>query len=349
MQSRPITVVGAGILGLWQTLTLARRGHSVRLIDAAADPFAASASSHAGAMLAPDCEREAAPPVVRDLGHHGLALWRAVYPHLFNAGSLVVAQARDLGELTRFSRMTGGYEQIDGERLASLEPDLAGRFGSALFFPAEAHMATPAALRFLADESAKAGAEMLFGEAWHPGERDDGIVVDCRGLGARGELPDLRGVRGERMVLRSGEINLQRPVRLLHPRHPLYVVPWGDGRFLLGATVIESEDAGPATVRSALELLGTAYALHPAFGEAEIVEIGSGVRPAYTDNVPRAIVRELGQDNSRQWRLQARVSAGASAGRSCCELDRPPFSRPPAAAHRGLNRKTRGSGASLRQ
>jgi glycine oxidase len=297
VQSRPITVVGAGILGLWQTLTLARRGHTVRLIDAAADPFAASASSHAGAMLAPDCEREAAPPVVRDLGHHGLALWRAVYPHLFNAGSLVLAQARDLGELTRFSRMTGGYEQIDGERLASLEPDLAGRFGSALFFPAEAHMATPVALRFLAEEGSKAGAEMLFGEAWHPGERrdDGGIVVDCRGLGARGDLPDLRGVRGERMVLRSREINLQRPVRLLHPRHPIYVVPWGDGRFLLGATVIESEDAGPATVRSALELLGTAYALHPAFGEAEIVEIGSGVRPAYADNVPRAIVRDSGK------------------------------------------------------
>jgi glycine oxidase len=44
-----------------------------------------------------------------------------------------------------------------------------------------------------------------------------------------------------------------------------------------------------------LELLGTAYALHPAFGEAEIVEIGSGVRPAYADNVPRAIVRDSGK------------------------------------------------------
>jgi glycine oxidase len=38
-------------------------------------------------------------------------------------------------------------------------------------------------------------------------------------------------------------------------------------------------------------LLGLAYALHPAFGEAEIVELGAGVRPAFPDNVPRAIVR----------------------------------------------------------
>ena len=33
--------------------------------------------------------------------------------------------------------------------------------------------------------------------------------------------------------------------------------------------------------RSVLELLTAAYALHPAFGEAEIVEIGTGVRPAF--------------------------------------------------------------------
>ena len=92
-------------------------------------------------------------------------------------------------------------------------------------------------------------------------------------------------------MLRTREVELQRPVRLLHPRHPLYVVPWGDGLFMLGATVIESEDAGPVTVRSALELLGSAYALHPAFAEAQIVEIGAGVRPAFADNVPKIVVR----------------------------------------------------------
>ena len=101
----------------------------------------------------------------------------------------------------------------------------------------------------------------------------------------------MRGVRGERLVVRARDVTLSRPVRLLHPRFPLYVVPWGEGLHLIGATVIESEDASPMTVRSALELLGMAYALHPAFGEAEIVELGAGVRPAFPDNIPRAIVR----------------------------------------------------------
>ena len=48
---------------------------------------------------------------------------------------------------------------------------------------------------------------------------------------------------------------------------------------------------GPVTVRSALELLGSAYALHPAFAEAEIVDMGAGVRPAFADNVPKIVVR----------------------------------------------------------
>jgi glycine oxidase len=64
---------------------------------------------------------------------------------------------------------------------------------------------------------------------------------------------------------------------------------------MVGATVLESEDWGPATVRSALELLGAAYALSPSFGEAEIVDIGAGVRPAFPDNVPRVIVAEGGR------------------------------------------------------
>jgi len=97
----------------------------------------------------------------------------------------------------------------------------------------------------------------------------------------------LRGVRGEMVVLRAPDVQLSRPVRLLHPRFPIYVVPWGEGLFMVGATMIERDDMGAVTVRSALELLGTAFAVHPGFAEAEIVELGAGVRPAFPDNVPR--------------------------------------------------------------
>ncbi len=209
-------------------------------------------------------------------------------------GSLVVAAARDQGELTRYAKLTQRNRMLDGEAIGDLEPDLAGRFSSALYFPDEAHVAAREAMAFLLEAARAAGAEVRLGESWRPSD-DDGVVVDCRGLAARDELPNLRGVRGERLLIRSGEIALQRPVQLLHPRVPLYIVPWGEGLYMVGATLIETEDQGPVTVRSALELLGGAFAVHPAFAEAEIVDLGAGVRPAFPDNVPRALVREGGR------------------------------------------------------
>jgi glycine oxidase len=294
MAKHDITVLGAGIFGLWQALVLARAGHLVHLTDVSPNPFAENASQHAGAMLAPDCESESAPPIVRDLGRRGLELWRANYPHLINAGSLVVASPRDRPELLRFQKLTSNHAFLGGSEIAELEPDLGGRYAEALFFAGEAHMVTPDALAFLLAEIKDAGADVSLGAPPVSRQRQR-IVVDCRGLASRSELPSLRGVRGERLLVRARDVSLHRPVRLLHPRHPLYVVPWSGGRYLVGATMIESEDASPVTVRSALELLGTAYALHPAFGEAEILAMSAGVRPAFPDNIPRAIVRNNGQ------------------------------------------------------
>ena len=93
-------------------------------------------------------------------------------------------------------------------------------------------------------------------------------------------------------LVRTDEIALSRPVRLLHPRHPIYVVPRADGVFMIGATMVESAATGGVTVRSALELLSVAHALHPAFGEAEILELTAGIRPAFADNMPRVVEAE---------------------------------------------------------
>lgn len=289
------TIVGGGIFGLWQAYELARRGHDVTLHEAMTEAETGGASRVAGAMLAPYCEAEGAEPIVQELGVRGLALWRAAVPDITMNGSLVVAAPRDQGELARFARMTEGHRTVDGAALDALEPDLAGRFGRGLLYPDEAHMEPRRVLGFLVDEIRRLGGSLRFGSAvpapvWRAGT-DGGVVIDCRGLAARGDIPELRGVRGEMAILRSREIALTRPVRLLHPRFALYVVPWSDHRYMIGATVIERDDGGPVTVRSALDLLGTAYALHPGFGEAEILELSSGVRPAFPDNVPRIVAR----------------------------------------------------------
>jgi glycine oxidase len=294
MRKDRITVAGAGILGLWQALTLAQRGFAVKLLDREVEPLSHSASRHAGAMLAPWIEAESAPDLVRDVGVAGLAIWRATYPGVVNAGSLVVAAPRDQPDLVRLAKRTSGHRTLDKGELAAIEPDLGERFSTALYFPGEAHVATPAALAFLLEACQKAGVDLHLGRALEAEDRE-ALIVDCRGLAARHRLADLRGVRGERLLIRTRDVGFSRPVRLMHPRHPLYVVPWGEDRYLVGATMIESEDDGPVSVRSALELLGAAYALHPAFGEAEVLEMSAGVRPAFPDNVPRARVVDGGR------------------------------------------------------
>lgn len=281
-----ILVKGAGVAGLATALELARRGLAVEVVERRAD-IGLGASHWAGGMLAPYCEREAAEEIVLTSGLAAADWWDEAVPGLVQRrGTLVLANPRDLADLKRFASRTRGHRWLGEEEIAELEPDLAGRFGTGLFFSEEAHLNPRQALRGLYQAARLLGVSFRFGE-----EASDAggyvSVVDCRGPQAIGEIEGLRGVRGEMLYLETGDVALSRPVRLLHPRHPLYIVPRGTGRFMLGATMIETEDCGPITARSMMELLNTAYALHPAFAEARIVETGTGIRPAFPDNVPR--------------------------------------------------------------
>ncbi|MDG4886799.1 glycine oxidase ThiO [Mesorhizobium sp. WSM4887] len=278
-----VLIRGAGVAGLTLAHELATRGADVTVVEKRLE-IAGNASWHAGGMLAPWCERESAEETVLTLGRDAADWWDAALPgHVSRQGTLVLASARDAGELDRFGRRTSGFRQLDASQIAALEPALDGRFGRGLFFAEEAHLDPRKALLSLRDKLRGMGARVEFGRSSAPASQD--IEVDCTGSGDR--RPEMRGVRGEMLMLRTGEISLARPVRLLHPRISVYVVPRAENLFMVGATMIECDAKGPITARSTMELLGAAYALHPAFGEAELVETGVGVRPAFTDNLPR--------------------------------------------------------------
>jgi glycine oxidase len=147
------------------------------------------------------------------------------------------------------------------------------------------------------------------------------LAIDCRGIGARkslksmtsnigsstsngtenklginqrndqcnAELSDLRAVRGELFQLFAPDVNISRPIRLMHPRYQLYIAPKGKGHYVVGATEIESDNTAPMTVRSAMELLSAAYSVHPGFAEANIRQHISQLRPAFSDNQPKII------------------------------------------------------------
>ncbi|QOF69931.1 glycine oxidase ThiO [Aminobacter sp. SR38] len=280
-----VRIRGAGVAGLTLAHELATHGASVTVVDTRRQ-IAGNASWQAGGMLAPWCERESAEETVLSLGRGAADWWSAALPgHVMRNGTLVVAPARDTGELDRFGRRTSGFREVDADTIAALEPDLEGRFGRALFFTEEAHLDPRKAMLGLQQKLVQSGVrfEFGYGAVQAPGEPD--IEADCTGLAD--PRPGLRGVRGEMLILRTSDISLARPVRLLHPRVPVYVVPRSGNLFMVGATMLESDVTGPTTARSVMELLNAAYALHPAFGEAELIETGVGVRPAFADNLPR--------------------------------------------------------------
>lgn len=287
-----VTVIGAGVAGSWQALLFACAGYDVTLLDRDDVAMTYATSHWAGGMLAPWCEGEVSEPLITHLGTRSLELWRQHLPGTSFNGSLVVAQPRERPDFERFARMTAGHERLDADGVGTLEPALSGRFQAGLFFAEEGHVEPRAVLPQLHARFVAAGGILRFQADCDLDEialEAGGIVIDCRGLAARDKFSDLRGVKGEMVVVEAKGLELSRPVRLLHPRWPIYVIPRENNCFMIGATSIESEDTA-VSVRSAVELLTAACALHPAFEDAFILEVGAGLRPAFPDHLPRIVV-----------------------------------------------------------
>jgi glycine oxidase len=288
-----VQVIGAGIVGLTAAFEFARRGVDVELVERREGP-GLGCSYYAGGMISPWCERQAAEPIVTELGIEALDFWTRTLPVATIAGSLVVAPPRDKPDVVSFAKRTSEFEECDGRRIGEIEPDLADRFPYGLYFPKEAHLEPRDATLALGRALQNMPNVAL---RWSTEASGDGTgfdwTLDCRGFAAKPDLAQLRGVKGEMLVLRTKDVSLSRPIRMLHPRRPVYIVPRTDpNEFMIGASMVENEEPGRITARAMMELLGSAYTIHPAFGEAEIVEIGGDVRPTYPDNLPRIVVRD---------------------------------------------------------
>jgi len=290
-----VHIIGSGISGLCSALALHTAGCDVTLTTASNGPDSSCCSWWAGGMLAPYCEQESAEPLIGTLGLESMRFWQSLAKESeldYRAnGTLVVASPRDQSLLRTFGRQTEQSQVVDQSEIVALEADL-GHFQRGLFYADEAHIEPRLAVEVLWKRLIDSDITLNTNQTLSNDELSSLSLqydwqVDCRGLAASDVLEDLRGVKGEMLHIYSEEVELHRPIRLLHPRYPLYIVPRPDHQFMVGATMIEANRSRRATVRSVLELLSAAYAVHPAFAEAEIVEIGVDARPAFDDNLPK--------------------------------------------------------------
>lgn len=303
-----ISILGAGLMGRLLAVTLARMGHRIDLYDAGSPDGEGAAARVAAAMLAPLAESAVTEPGVVRMGQHALARWPAILstlnePVFFQQeGTLIVWHRQDAAEAARLRQLLTrtqsvipqlpAMQTLDEARLAELEPALAHRFTQGLYLPAEGQLDNRQLLSALAQELQRLAVRTHWNTPKAPEELTPGTpngpdwLIDCRGLGARDNWQALRGVRGEVVRVHAPEVTLRRPTRLVHPRYPIYIAPKEDHLFVIGATEIESDDLSPASVRSTLELLSAAYAVHSGFAEARIVEVTTQLRPTLPDNLP---------------------------------------------------------------
>jgi glycine oxidase len=307
-----IAIAGAGLLGRLLAWRLSRAGHRVDVFDPAPDAQPrhdgrGAAAFTAAGMLSPLAESEHGGPAVRRLGERSLPRWRRIAAALSSEpqtlvrqrGSLLLAHAPDGPQAQRLLAALGAEAPaaLSRTQLDTLEPGAGPAFAPGLrawWLAGEGQVQPAALLQALQQQAHEA--------CWHWGRRvaevepgrlrlDDGtvhdadITIDVRGLGARPPLP-LRGVRGELLWLHAPGLGLTRPCRLLHPRHPVYLVPRPGDIVVLGASEIESEDRSPVSLRSAVELMAAAHSALPALAEARIVHLESNLRPALPDNQP---------------------------------------------------------------
>ncbi len=247
-------------------------------------------------------------------------------------GAIMVSHEQDKGDYQRFLRhLKYNYPEqetqtLDRQALLALEPEIGRSFNQGLYLPQEGQLGNRRLLVALRkqlenqSEQTRSGNQLnwlsecqvvginslehestvtfIQDKKQHNQQFD--LVIDCRGTGASSKnsksdcapLSDLRSVRGELFQLYAPEVNISRPVRLMHPRYQLYIAPKGKGFYVVGATEIESDDDSPMTVRSAMELLSAAYSVHPGFAEANIRQHVSQCRPAFSDNQPKITVHD---------------------------------------------------------
>lgn len=287
--SPEIAILGAGITGLVCAYVLLEKGCRVHVYDPSGFP-ADNASWKAGGMLAPYSEIEHMDMRWVEAGLNSIGLWARIQEALqadfdFHvSGSLLIAHADDRYILERFRAHLpkDAGEEAD---ISSLEPALASRFSGGVYLPGEAHLHPKMVMRALC-EYLRERVE-FYPEAGDPEALEADFVLDCRGMGAADSQPELRGVKGELAVVYNPEFSLSRPVRLMHPRYPLYIVPRPDHVFMIGATVIESDQDEQVSLKSSMELMSALYSLHPSFGQAKVLELCAGIRPGYPDNLPR--------------------------------------------------------------
>ncbi|HEX2128555.1 MAG TPA: glycine oxidase ThiO [Solirubrobacterales bacterium] len=314
-----VVVVGGGAIGLACAWRAAQRGLTVRVLER--DGVGSGASGVAAGMLAPVGEATWGEDAFLELALRSHELWPAFARELAEAsgrdvgflavGALHVAFDRDEAEelRRRYELMTSlglDAQWLRPSECRALEPGLSPGITGGVSARHEGALDPRSLVAALKVAAERAGAEVREGvevvELLREGDavrgaRDSegaehlaGAVVLAAGAWSGGgllsaeERPAVRPVKGQILTVR-GEAAEPLCERIVVSER-VYIVPRGDGRVVIGATVEELGFDLRVTAGGVHELLREAYRALPDVGELELVETIAGLRPGTPDNAP---------------------------------------------------------------
>jgi glycine oxidase len=285
-----VAVVGGGVIGLTVAWRAAQRGLRTLVLDAAED----GAWRYAAGMLAPVTEVEFGEDALLGLGLRALegfpAFCADLAVDLRRDGALVVARDRDeaeeLEQLLEYRRKLGlAVERLRPSQARRAEPALAPTVRLVLDVPGDGAVDPRKLVAALSDAVEAAGGEIRRERVTDLGGLSARQVVVAAGAwsGRLGSLP-VRPVKGQIMRLRDpqGQDLVTRTIRTREG----YLVPRGEGRYVLGATVEERGWDTAPTAGATHELIRDLAEVVPGVLELEIEELGAGLRPGTPDNLP---------------------------------------------------------------
>lgn len=293
-----IAIIGAGIMGRTLTYHLLQKKCDVTLYDRK-NLYVENCSYVAAGMLSGYAEMNAAMPSLVDISSAAITYWRN---HDFVAsgevffddqGTLCIAGEQNQPELQQFRSVVlqKTKEVLQIVKMSAYEPEINRQFSNAVYLPKEAQISAVQLMNmfakvFLQKNKLFSQEEVLTTTPSTDLARNDWII-DCRGLGAKYDLSGLRAVRGELLLLHAPSVRIKHVIRFFHPRHHIYLIPRPNNHFIVGASCIDSEDYRDITVKTMLEHLSSAYAIHKGFAESTIITAKVHCRPAFEENLPR--------------------------------------------------------------
>lgn len=315
-QKYDVIVVGAGVIGCTIAYRLAQNKLKVAVFDKGRP--GCEASRAAAGMLAPHADVfHAAPPVLQALCTESLALYPAFVNELQDltginigyqtGGSICLAtdfaEAQLLAGLAeRLLQQGRAPQELAQEELRQRVPGITDSIEGALFLEGDHYVNNRELMTALTGACSRVGVHLVSSEPVMEvlsqnrqvtgvrlprGIVEAGSVINAAGCWAGGLSPSgtelaVRPSRGQMVCI---NVQPQLYSSLIHSSE-CYVVPWPDGRVLIGSTLENVGYRNEVTAGGVEHLLHAALRLLPSLETGILTETWAGLRPATPDDLP---------------------------------------------------------------